>query len=267
MKLLLVGAGKMATAIGRGLVEKRVLSATDLLAADVSPAARQAFAAATGAVCAESALPLAPSADVLVLAVKPQVARDAALSLAAAGGGKLVISICAGLTVATLGSWFGHNRIIRVMPNTPLMVGKGASVFACGAGVNDADRKIAENIFGTLGVVCELPEEKIDAVTALSGSGPAYVFEMIQGLVEAGVAAGLPAGVALDLTAQTVAGAAEMVQRKLGTPDELRVAVTSPGGTTAAGLAEFAKADFRGLLKKVVLAARDRSLELGRGAK
>ena len=265
MKIGFVGAGKMASAIAGGLVENGVWSATDLLAADVSAAARARFVAATGVRCLETAGAVVPDVDVVLLAVKPQVAQAAIAPIADQAGGKLVVSIAAGITLARLCSWFGTDRVVRVMPNTPLTVGQGASAFACAAGVRDGDRDIVSAIFGALGVVHELAEEQLDAVTALSGSGPAYVFEMIQALVEAGVAEGLPADVALELTAQTVAGAATMVQRKLGTPDDLRIAVTSPGGTTAAGLAVLAEAGFRGLVAEVVQAAARRSAELGRG--
>lgn len=265
MRLAFIGAGKMATAIAQGLIANRVWPAAEIQAADVAPAARAAFAAATGIRCAESAAAIVSGADVLLLAVKPQVAGEAVAPLASGCAGKLIISICAGLPVVRLASWFGTPRVIRVMPNTPLMVGKGATVFTCGAGVSAADRAVAHKLFGALGIVFELPEDKMDAVTALSGSGPAYIFETIQGLVEAGVAVGLPPEVALALTVQTVAGAAEMLRQQLGTPDELRAAVTSKGGTTDAGLAEFAKANYRQLLKDVVRAARDRAIELGRG--
>jgi pyrroline-5-carboxylate reductase len=265
MKLAFIGAGKMATAMARGLVETNTWARADLLAADVAPAAREAFTLATGVACAESAERIVGAADVLVLAVKPQGAQAAVAPLAAGSRGKLVISICAGLKLATLARWFGSERIVRVMPNTPLMVGQGAAVFACAAGVTAADKAVAQRIFGALGIVHELPEDLLDAVTALSGSGPAYVFEFIQALADAGAALGLPADVALALAAQTVAGAAEMVRRGLGTPDALRDAVTSKGGTTAAALAVLAKRDFRGLLREALTAARDRSVELGRG--
>ena len=267
MKMLFIGAGKMASAIAGGLVRKQVMTPDELWAVDVYPSARQAFTKATGVHCAEAAEPLLRQSDVIVLAVKPQVAESVLQPLAHLLRGRLVISICAGLKLHRLALWCGHDRIVRVMPNTPLMVGLGASVFCCAAGVTEDDKALCAKIFGTLSTVSVLPEDAMDAVTALSGSGPAYVFEMIQGLVDAGVAAGLPADTALELTVQTVAGAAEMLRQKLGTPDDLRTAVTSPGGTTAAGLAEFGKADFRGLLRRVILAARDRSVELGRGGK
>jgi len=266
-KLGFIGAGKMATAIAKGLADRQAWPRTAMLAADVAPAARAAFATATGGVaCGESAVEVAQAADIVLLAVKPQKAPEVVPLIAPACRGKLVISIAAGLTLKRLAGWFGHDRIIRVMPNTPLMVGKGATVFTCGAGVTAADRATATSIFGALGIVFELDETHMDAVTALSGSGPAYVFEMVAALVEAGVEIGLPRDVAHALTVQTVAGAAAMLEQGLGTPDELRNAVTSPGGTTAAGLAVMAKAEFRTLKRDVVRAAHARSIELGRAA-
>jgi len=153
-----------------------------------------------------------------------------------------------------------------VMPNTPVVVGMGASVFAAAAGVDEADRRLVGRMFGAVGLALEMPEERLDAVTALSGSGPAYAFEMIRALTAGAVALGLPPEAALQLAAQTLAGAAEMVRRGLGTPEQLRVAVTSPGGTTAAGLAVLDRAGFPALVAEVLRAARDRSVELGRCA-
>jgi pyrroline-5-carboxylate reductase len=255
----------MATAIARGLVDNGVFTTAELAAVDVSAAARAAFTAATGVACGDDAAAAIEPADAVLLAVKPQVAAAAVAPVAGLCGGKLVISICAGLPVAKLAGWFSHERIIRVMPNTPVTVGRGAAVFYCGAGASAADRALAEQIFGAVGIVLEMDEAQLDGVTALSGSGPAYVFEMIQALIDGAVAIGLPPDAAFALTVQTVAGAAEMVQRGLGTPDELRVAVTSPGGTTAAGLAVLSAAGFRDLIAIVLRAARDRSVELGRG--
>lgn len=265
MKLAFIGAGKMATAIAGGLVENDVLPADSMAAADISAEARSAFTSLTGVTCADSASEIVGAADVVLLAVKPQVAAQAVEPIAGQCRDQLIVSIAAGIPLSTLCNWFGSERVIRVMPNTPLMVGKGATVFTCADQVGEADREFARTIFGALGVVLEMSEDKMDAVTALSGSGPAYVFELIQALVDAAVAVGLPADAALQLTAQTVAGAAEMVQRGMGTADELRLAVTSPGGTTQAGLAVLSAARFRSLVGDVVRAARDRSIELGRG--
>jgi pyrroline-5-carboxylate reductase len=176
----------------------------------------------------------------------------------------LLVSIAAGLPLSRLCSWFGHSRVIRTMPNTPLLVGYGATVFTCAEAVSDADREFVRRIFGALGTVHEMPETAMDAVTALSGSGPAYMFEMVQALVDAGAAVGLEAEAAFELVTQTMAGAAAMLKRGMGTPEELRIAVTSPGGTTAAGLGVLQAAGFRELLQQTVRAARDRSIELGR---
>lgn len=254
----------MATAIAGGLVQRRVLAAGDLAACDISAEARAAFTAATGVSCEASPGAAFGEADAVLLAVKPQTAEAAVRSLPGLRGDVLVLSIAAGIPLARLEGWFRTGRVIRVMPNTPLLVGQGASVFARGSEASDADAEVCRLIFGSLGLVREVPEGWIDAVTAVSGSGPAYVFEMVEAMAQAGVAAGLPRELALELTVQTVAGAAEMLRQGMGTPEELRRAVTSPGGTTAAGLAVLEQGGFRGLVARTVRAARDRAQELGR---
>ena len=264
MELLFIGAGKMATALGAGIARYHLWPLAGIVAADISGPARDAFTAQTGIACVESAAARIGTAEVVLLAVKPQVAEAAVLALPPLRPGALVISICAGITMAKLAGWFGTGRVIRVMPNTPLMVGKGASAYALGPAADDAAAAIAERLLGALGLVRRVEEAQLDAVTALSGSGPAYVFELAKAMAEAGEKVGLDPELALDLTVQTIAGAAEMMARKLGTPDQLRDAVTSPHGTTAAGLAVMARGDFRGLMEKVVTAARDRSRELGK---
>ncbi|OGV64530.1 MAG: pyrroline-5-carboxylate reductase [Lentisphaerae bacterium RIFOXYB12_FULL_65_16] len=260
-----IGAGKMATAMAKGLIEKAVLTPAQMLAAEVLPQARAGFTAATGVRCVEAATDVVAACDAVILAVKPQAAEAVCRPLAPLCAGKLIISIAAGIPLARLAAWVQTERLVRVMPNTPLMVGKGASVFCCGAKTTESDRDLARRLLGAAGIVFELAENQLDAVTALSGSGPAYIFEMIQALTDAGVDAGLPPDIALELTAQTVAGAAAMVQARLGTPDELRTAVTSPGGTTAAALAVLNQAHFRTLIRDAVRAAKRRSIELGRG--
>ncbi len=263
MKIAFLGAGKMATAIVQGLVNNGVWPAADIMAADPATAARTAFTTATGVPCEETALDIVKAADILVIAVKPQVLAEAIRPLRDSCDGKLVVSIAAGIRLSHLAEWCGHRRLVRVMPNTPMMVGRGAAVFCPDTGVTPADKQLVERIFASVGIVVELPEENMDAVTALSGSGPAYIFETIQALVNGAVELGIPAETALALTTQTVAGAAEMVARKMGTPDQLRDAVTSPGGTTAAGLRVFQQAGYRKLIKAVLAAARRRSQELG----
>jgi pyrroline-5-carboxylate reductase len=266
MRLAFLGGGKMATAIAGGLVRGGVARAEELVACDVSAAAGAAFTAATGTVCHGRPGEAFAAAEVLLLAVKPQQAQEAIRSLPGLRPEVLVVSIAAGIPLSRLEAWFGTGRVIRVMPNTPLLVGQGATVFARGSAAAQADAGLCQRIFGSLGLVREVPEAWINAVTALSGSGPAYVFEMVQALVDAGVAVGLPAELALELTVQTLAGAAEMLRQRQGTPEALRRAVTSPGGTTAAGLAVLEAAGFRSLVGRTVQAARDRADELGRAA-
>lgn len=264
MKLLFVGAGKMATAIAGGIISNGAWNKDNVLAADVSEQARKAFEEATGAACSGSAAELTDQADIILLAVKPQVAAEAVAPFADACKEKLIVSICAGITIESLREWFGTDRVVRVMPNTPMMVGKGASGFTCAPGVACEDRQAVETLLESVGIAREVDESLMDAVTALSGSGPAYFFEMIRGLIEAAVEIGLEEQTALQLAAQTAAGAAEMVAKRMATPEDLRNAVTSPGGTTAAGLAVFEKHDFPRILQEVVTAARDRSVELGK---
>ncbi|MBR6074430.1 MAG: pyrroline-5-carboxylate reductase, partial [Victivallales bacterium] len=225
MKILFIGAGKMATALAAGIVKHNIHSASELLAVDVFAPAREAFTKTTGIQCVENAADYVKEAETILLAVKPQVAPEAVAALPPLREGTLVISICAGIPLAKLSSWFHTEKIIRVMPNTPLMVGKGASCFALGAQADAACAKIAETILGSLGIARQVTEDQLDAVTALSGSGPAYFFEMVKAMADAGVHAGLSPELSLELTVQTLAGSAEMLCRKLGTPDELRDAV------------------------------------------
>lgn len=263
MKTVFIGAGKMATAIVQGIVKLDVIQKEKISAVDISADARKAFTDTTGVACYDSADKLLKDAQTVILAVKPQYAEEAVKVIADKCKDKLIISIAAGITLKTLSKWFNHSRIARAMPNTPLTVGCGASVFAAGNEVTDNDRASISAIFEASGIVYELKEELINAVTAVSGSGPAYIFEMIDAMTEAGVKCGLPEELARTLTAQTVKGAGEMVLQEIGTPCELRKAVTSPGGTTEAGLKVMDNQDFRGLINEVVKAALNRAIELG----
>ncbi len=265
MKLAIIGSGKMATALALGIVEEDVLSTNDIVASDISVDARKAFEMKTGIRCIESSSEAVDGADAVLLAVKPQSAKELVNQISLLCASKLVISIMAGIPISSLHTWFGTKRVIRTMPNTPLMVGKGATAFTCTKDVSSADKEFVRKIFGASGIVLELPEDNLDVVTALSGSGPAFVFEYVQAMVDAAVKSGLDRDTALKLTEQTVAGAAEMLKQKMGSPDELRNAVTSKGGTTAAGLAVLDRAKFRDLVREVILAAENRSRELAKG--
>ena len=264
MRYLFIGSGKMGTALASALVRSGMAVAGDVCAVDPNEQARAAFTSRTGIACVPQADGLLPGADVLVLAVKPQVAQAVVEALPKIGKETLVISICAGIPLAKLTAWFRSGRVIRVMPNTPLMVGKGASAFALGPDAGEADAALAHDLLSKSGIAFQVEESQLDAVTGLSGSGPAYVFEMAKALSMAGEAVGLAPELSLALTLQTIAGAAEMLISKQGSPDELRDAVTSPNGTTYAGLQVMAKYNFRDMMRDTVIAATERSVELGK---
>ncbi len=208
---------------------------------------------------------VASASDVVVLAVKPQHAQRACGQIAAGGSNPppLVLSIAAGVPLRQLASWLGHDRIIRVMPNTPCLVRRGAGGFSAGSGASCDDVALAEVLLAAVGEFFPLPEQQLDAVTGLSGSGPAFVFVMVEALADAGVAAGLPRRVALALAARTVEGAAAMVTPDGPHPGELKDRVASPGGTTIAGLEQLEAAGVRAGLMAAVKAAAARASELG----
>jgi len=209
----------------------------------------------------------AVKADLLVLAVKPQFMNDV-LPIAAPWVGRktLVVSVAAGSTMAQLRAGFGgHDKLVRVMPNTPALVGRGMSVICAGPGANSDDTADIAALFSAVGKTAEIEDETLmDAVTALSGSGPAYAFLLAEAMAAAGTAQGLPDDVALELAAATIAGAGEMMWQGLGPPSELRENVTSPGGTTAAALeALMATPGMKELLADAIAKATARGKELG----
>jgi pyrroline-5-carboxylate reductase len=237
-----IGVGMMATSLMDGLVNKKVIEPSSIIGYDIFPAAREK-AAAKGYKVAESNTDLASQATTaVILATKPFGIPDACKDIASVKDkDALIISIAAGVTIESLEKLMPGRRVIRVMPNTPCLVGQAAAAFALGKLANDADREIAHTIFGSVGLAIEVKEANLDAVTGLSGSGPAYVFQFIEALSDGGVRAGLPRAVATQLAAQTVKGAAEMVLQTGKHPGELKDAVTSPGGTTIAGVEALEK--------------------------
>jgi pyrroline-5-carboxylate reductase len=270
MKLGLIGCGKMGGALLEGVIKAKLVKPTDIAVCDAYPAAAKSLKDKHRGlkVCASAAEVVAASTAV-ILAVKPKDMRDLLTSVseneARKTGKPLFISIAAGVTLSNLQSWLGGaKRVIRVMPNTPAQIGLGYSAFARASGVTDADAKVARQIFGAVGLVDEVPELLLDAVTGLSGSGPAYVFTVIEALADGGVLMGLPRDAALRAAAQTVAGAAEMVIQTGELPAKLRDAVTSPGGTTIAGLEQLEAKGLRNALIQAVRKATERSRELGK---
>ncbi len=268
-RIAFVGAGNMAGALIRGLVASGAYPASAITASDVRPEALAALRAAHGIATTANNRDAVREADVVVLAVKPQVIHDALDDLAAAlHADALVLSIAAGVPTATIESRLAPNaRVVRAMPNTPALVGAGATALCPGAHATHADLDIAEALFRAVGIVVRVEEAQMDAVTALSGSGPAYVFMMIEALVDAGVKVGLGRDIAATLAAETVFGAAKLLRDTGEAPEALRAKVTSPGGTTAAGLAALEERGFHDALFAAVERATARGRELGETAK
>jgi pyrroline-5-carboxylate reductase len=202
-------------------------------------------------------------ADFVLLAVKPGIVPQVLRQKNEFWTGKLVVSIAAGVSLGKLCELAGHRRVIRVMPNTPCLIGRGACAFCCGDEVSDQDRGHVEQALQAVGIAVEVDDSQMDAVTGLSGSGPAYIYVLIESLADGGVAAGLPRALAMQLAAQTVIGAAEMVQKTGQHPGQLKDAVASPGGTTIAGLQALEENGARAAMIAAVKAATARSRELG----
>ena len=260
-----IGAGKMAAALARGFIHTGLVRPNNVIASDPLDAAREKFTEETGAKAAKSNAEVLKSANVLVLAVKPvHVAEVLAELRGEFTNGHLLISIAAGVTLVKLeGALPAGARVIRVMPNTPALVGAGASAFALGKNATAADGELAKKLLSAVGVAFQVNESLLDAVTGLSGSDPAYVYSFIEALSDGGVAAGLPRDMALKLAAQTVLGAAKMVLGTGQNPGALRDQVTSPGGTTIEGLRELEKGQLRGVVINAVRAATEKSKKLG----
>jgi pyrroline-5-carboxylate reductase len=267
-KIAFLGSGNMAEALLKGLLAARSAAATDVVCAEPRPERRADLEKRYGVAVTASNLEAVSRADLLVISVKPQVV-DALLQEIgpAVDAGKLVVSIAAGVPIAALAQKLRPGaRIIRTMPNTPALVGAGATALARGGAATDADLRLAVTLFEAVGKAVVVDEHLLDAVTGLSGSGPAFVYLAIEALADGGVKAGLPRDVALTLAAQTVAGAARMVLETGEHPGRLKDQVTSPGGTTIAGVAALEAAGFRGALIAAVDAAARRSRELGEAA-
>jgi pyrroline-5-carboxylate reductase len=205
-------------------------------------------------------------ADVVVVAVKPNdVPATLETALPALGAETLVLSIAAGVTIATIEALVPGRPVVRAMPNTPALVGTGASAIAPGTHAKAEHMDLAERLLGAVGIVVRVGEPALDAVTGLSGSGPAYVFLVAEALIEAGVLVGLPREIASELTVQTLLGAATLLARDEQGPEALRAMVTSPGGTTAAGLRALESHGVRAAILDAVAEATRRSKELGQG--
>lgn len=255
----------MGTALIEGAIRSGVVAATEVIGVDPWLGAREPFTKATGA-RAFADISAVALCEVILLCTKPLHVAQALgdVSTASAGKPMLVVSIAAGITLATLEAAAGdHLRLIRAMPNTPALVGRGAAGYCLGSRANTDDAATARLLLEAVGLAVELPERLMDAVTGLSGSGPAYVYLIIEALADGGVGAGLPRADAVRLAAQTVMGAAAMVLETGEHPAVLKDMVTSPGGTTIAGLAELERRGLRSALIEAVATATRKATELG----
>ena len=265
LKVGFLGAGQMATALAKGWLDAGLVTAATLRASDPFPAARERFRAATGGAVTADNIDVVKNSRVLVIAVKPQMMAPLLAEISGEiQDSHVVISIAAGVTLKKLADGLlANHRLVRVMPNTPCLLGASAAGFAVGPGAKPEDSALVERLFNAVGKAFAVPEYQLDAVTGLSGSGPAFVYVMIEAMADGGVRMGLPRDVAQTLAAQTVLGAARMVLETGQHPGQLKDAVTSPGGTTIAGLHALERGGLRAAVMDAVEAATKRATELG----
>ncbi len=264
-KIVFLGAGNLASAIVHGLLAKKDFPPGELGCMSKTGGSAQRLATDTG-ITFEPDLPrLLAGADTIIVAFKPQSLATADPRLAELTAGKLVLSVLAGKKLARLAQSFPRARnLVRTLPNTPSAIGAGITPWCSLQPLAPGDRSVVEKLLGALGRQLELGEEHMDAVTALSGSGPAFLFEFVAALRDGGVAAGLPRDTAHLLALETVLGSARLLARTGGDPETLRDKVVSPNGTTFAGLQVLAARQFRETLKETILAAAKRAGELSR---
>jgi pyrroline-5-carboxylate reductase len=267
LRFAFIGGGNMGEALLKGLLSGLHVDPGRITATDILPERRSYLQATYGIMTSADNPQAVRQSDVIILAVKPQIMPEVLAAIAPVmSRDKLVISIAAGITLRALQSTLGaQHRVIRVMPNTPALVLSGAAGISPGQAATPQDVALVERIFGAVGRAVVVGDEMMDAVTGLSGSGPAFVFALIEGLSDGGVLMGLPRQVATVLAAQTVLGAAQMVLETGKHPGELKDMVTSPAGTTIAGMHALESGGLRGLMMEAVRRATERSAALGRG--
>ena len=263
IKLSAIGGGIMGSAIISRLLMQGTYQSADILVSEPNLSQRELLEQKYG-VQVTGDNNLAATAPILLLAIKPQIFDRVVADLVLPTSPQLVISILAGVSIAQLETAFPDRAVVRAMPNTPATVGAGMTAIATGCHVSTLDLELANQLFQAVGQVVTVPETLMDAVTGLSGSGPAYVAIAIEALADGGVAAGLPREIANRLALQTVLGTAQLLNESQLHPAQLKDRVTSPGGTTIAGVTKLEQAGFRAALIAAVSAAAHRSQELGR---
>jgi pyrroline-5-carboxylate reductase len=266
VKISFIGGGNMGEAILSALLSQKISSSGELTVSDVSQARRDYLREKYGVSVTADNREAASKGDVVVLAIKPQQLTDVAAGLKGAfRSPQLVLSIIAGARMDTLRQGLGHREVVRVMPNTPALVLKGASALSRGKNVSAEQMEMSLALFRAVGKAVEAEEKWLDTVTGLSGSGPAFVLLMIEALIDSGVLMGLPRHLSRELAVQTVLGTALMVEQTGRHPAELKDMITSPGGTTIYGLKVLEAKSVRGAFMEAVEAASRRSEELGKG--
>ena len=263
-KLGLIGGGNMAEAIVRAALDNELVAANHMAMADPVAERRGVFAALGVSVMEDNA-GVVSAADHVMLAIKPQTLREIAGDLAAIDETQIVLSIMAGVTTGRIEDAIGKAaRVIRIMPNTPLLVGQGMSAIALGRHANMGDEVLAMGIFSSAGEAVLVDEHQLDAVTAVSGSGPAYLFYLAEAMAEAARELGLKGKLAEQLTRQTLRGAAQLLIESDESAAELRRRVTSPGGTTEAAITHLDKSKLKAVVVNAIRKAEQRSRELGK---
>ncbi len=262
-KIVFLGAGNLAAAIVHGLLAQKIYAPTEMACTSKTGGTAQKLSASTG-IAFEPDLPrLLAGADTVIVAFKPQSLAGADPRLAELTAGKLVLSVLAGKKLARLAQSFPRARnLVRTLPNTPAAIGAGITPWCALQPLAPADRAIVEKLLGALGRQLELAEEYMDAATAVSGSGPAFLFEFVAALRDGGVAAGLPRDVAQLLAVETGLGSSRLLARNGGNAEALRDKVVSPNGSTFAGLQVMAARQFRETVKETILASKKRATEL-----
>jgi pyrroline-5-carboxylate reductase len=263
IKLGTIGGGVMGSAIISRLLMQGNYQSTEIIVSDPTLKQRELLQQTYGVQVTDDNN-LAAAAPVLLLAIKPQIFDRVVAALAPSTSSQLIISILAGVSIAQLETAFPDRAVVRAMPNTPATVGAGMTAIVTGSHVSTQNLELATQLFQAVGQVTTVPESLMDAVTGLSGSGPAYIAIAIEALADGGVAAGLPREIADRLALQTVLGTAQLLTESHLHPAQLKDRVTSPGGTTIAGVTKLEQAGFRAALIAAVTAAAQRSQELGR---
>lgn len=263
MSVGFIGAGRMASAMIRGFINQKMVAPQQIIASDIDGSSLSSIKS-LGVWVTRSNDETATKSDILFLSVKPQILPGVLSEIKSSVSNQtLVVSVAAGVTIKSIQDILGDNkRIVRVMPNTPMLIGKGASGFARGPNVTDCDIMITKGFLDSVGLSMETSESALDAVTGVSGSGPSYALTLVESMADGGVKMGLSRQVAIQLAAQTVAGAAEMLLATGGHPAVMRDEIVSPAGTTAHANHALEKSGFRSAVVNAVEAATLRSMEL-----